>query len=246
MSQFTLSQFVDLIHLINGGYVLPGISDEESEILLPSSDAKLYCQQLPGGRRFFFFACLSDKESLEESIARIEDICIRQRDKWYPENDIKASDAYMVYFWHISAVDSATLKRVIELEENEFYFKKFVFYYTDEEATAFETWRQDHFSSDQNFSACWLEMLSDSETNIQQPALKFLTRFLIKIPCVSLPFTASDLPDFEELVQAQLHGTREPQKREEAKNTYRALCAWLEEEKSDEEITAYLEAAIKG
>lgn len=140
MSTINLGLFLDWIRQINGGSVVPKIPDEKSEIPLPNQNVMLYCQPLAKGVKYFFFADLGDTQNIEESIAEIEKTTIHKRREWSAGSDLHPSDSYIIYLWQTPDFTENSSKEIIKLEENEFAYKKYVFYYTQSEYEAFCQW----------------------------------------------------------------------------------------------------------
>lgn len=223
---------MEWIRQINGGNVITSVPDKIAKIPLPGDDVVLYRQPLANGTKYFFFANLGDTQEIERTISNIENITIHTRDQWCDGTGPKPSDSYIIYFWQISELTEAVSKQIIKLEENEFTYKKYVFYYTKNEYDAFATWlskRQVNTIDEDIIQTIENEHLESSE-------LQFLLRLLIKVPCISLSFKASELPDYYQLVTQYIMGIQNDSQRNTVQTMNDFITQYLEEDLSADEI----------
>lgn len=232
MNDINLSSFLDWIRQINGGNIVPEIPDEKSEIPLPSKNVALYSQPLAKSAKFFFFADLGDTQNIEEAIADIETITIHKRSEWIAGEGPHPSDSYIIYFWEIPDFTENVSKEIIKLEENEFTYKKYVFYYTLSEYEAFCKWLGN--KTDNKLNQNILRTIKGE--NIESAAMSFLLRLLIKIPCIPLSFQANELPDYDELVVQNILGIQDNEQKNRAKDLNQLLLQCWDENLSPEEI----------
>ena len=232
MGQIKLNSFIKWIRQINGGNVITAVPDEEAMIPLPGKDVVLYRQPLANGAKYFFFANLGDTQESESTISEIENITIHARDKWSDGTDLKPSDSYIIYFWQISELTEEVSKQIIKLEENEFTYKKYVFYYTKNEYDAFVTWLSRKQINTINHDI--IQMIENE--NLESSELQFLLRLLIKVPCISLSFKASELPDYDQLVTQHIMGIQNDLQQNSVQTMNDLITQSLEEGFSAEEI----------
>lgn len=242
MSVASLIGLMDFIRQLNGGTIIPFVSDSKSQMYLPSKDVELYRQSLPQGTKYFYFAFLGDTQNLEEAISEIEKVTITKRNKWCGAEMLSPSDSYMIYFWEVPSICESVNKEIIGIEENEFFYKKYVFYYTGIEYEAFRKWIVHKTEGAATNSI--VDLISNTELKTDE--MKFLTRLVIKVPCIQIPFEARELPDFEQLVQDNLEGIRTEQNRNVAKSMNQIFLESWTQGLTAEQIVAELEKDIMG
>ena len=242
MSVASLISLMDIIRQLNGGTIIPFVSDSKSQIYLPSKDVELYRQSLPQGTKYFYFAYLGDTQNLEEAISEIEEVTITKRNEWCGAETLSPSDSYRIYFWEVPSICESVNKEIIGIEENEFFYKKYVFYYTGKEYEAFRQWIA-HKTEDAASSSI-VDLISN--TALKTDEMKFLTRLVIKTPCIQIPFEAKELPDFEQLVQDNLEGIRTEQNKIAAKSMNQFFLESWTRGLTSEQIVAELEKDIVG
>lgn len=242
MSVTNLLSLMDFIRKLNGGTIIPFVSDSKSQMYLPSKGVELYRQPLPQGTKYFYFAYLGDTQNLEEAISEIEKVTITKRNEWCGAETLSPSDSYMIYFWEVPSICESINKKIIGIEENEYFYKKYVFYYTGIEYKAFREWIA-HKTEDAASNSI-VDLISNTELKTDE--MKFLTRLVIKIPCIQIPFEAKELPDFEQLVQDNLEGIRTEHNKDVAKSMNQFfLESWIQG-LTAEQIVAELEKDIMG
>lgn len=232
MSQIELSTFMKWIRQINGGNVITTVPDKIAAIPLPGENVVLYHQLLANGVKYFFFANLGDTHEIESTISKIENITIHTRDQWCDGIGPKPSDSYIIYFWQITELTEEVSKQIIKLEENEFTYKKYVFYYTKNEYDAFESWL-----SKKQINTIKQDIIRTIENdNLESSELQFLLRLLIKVPCISLSFKASELPDYDQLVTQHIMGIQNDSQQNSVQTMNDLIAQSLEKGLSAEEI----------
>lgn len=232
MNPIDLNLFLEWIRQINGGNVIAGEPDKTTTIPLPGEDVVLYRQPLANGAKYFFFANLRDTQDIESTISAIENITIHTRDQWCDGKGPKPSDSYMVYFWKISEFTEEVSKQIIKLEENEFTYKKYVFYYTKSESDAFADWLRK-----KTVKAINKDIIQTIENeNLESNEMQFLLRLLIKVPCISLSFKASELPDYDQLVTQYIMGIQNDSQQNSVQTMNETIVQSLKENLSAEEI----------
>lgn len=232
MHPIDLSLFLKWIRQINGGNVITTVPDKTTTIPLPGENVVLYRQPLANGEKYFFFANLGNTQDIESTISGIENITIHARDQWSAGNGPKPSDSYIVYFWQISEFTEEVSKQIIKLEENEFTYKKYVFYYTESEYAAFADWL-----SKKPVNAINPNIIQTIENeNLDSGEMQFLLRLLIKVPCISFSFKASELPDYNQLVTQHIMGIQNDLHKNSVQTMNDLITQSLEVNLSAEEI----------
>lgn len=232
MHPIDLDLFIKWIRQINGGNVIATVPDKITTIPLPGESVVLYRQPLANGEKYFFFANLGDTQDVESTISEIENITIHARDQWCTGNGPKPSDSYMVYFWRISEFTEEVSKQIIKLEENEFTYKKYVFYYTKRECDEFLNWLSKKTDNAINHNI----IQTIENENLDSGAMQFLLRLLIKVPCISLSFKASELPDYNQLVTQHIMGIQNDLQKKSVQIMNDLVTKSLEANLSAEEI----------
>nr|WP_148403852.1 ABC-three component system middle component 1 [Desulfitobacterium hafniense] len=105
-------------------------------------------------------------------------------------------------------IDASIYPLIIKLEENEFFFKKYIFYYTQEELDAYTEWYPKVKKSGKSDVVDMLEMLSEPNVDLDALHVRFLLRLLIKVPFFCLAFPKAVLREFDEIVQTKINATR--------------------------------------
>lgn len=115
------------------------------------------------------------------------------------------SESYLILLWKVESLDDNLFPKIIEIEENEFVFKKYVFYYTEAELNECSNWLDETFSEGNIFVSKLLKYLpSIDNTN----TYNFLTRLLIKLPYIELDFEKAELKDFNNYIIDDINAMR--------------------------------------
>lgn len=188
-----LDQFISIISSLNNGSVISGMKDKDTEILLGESKLKLYCTS---HKHYFLSEYQDNYDVVEKNIKNnrvIKDI-----------KDLRPNNSYLVLFYKIESFDEEVSKKIIRLEENEFFYKKYVFYYTEKEYLSFVEW----FNKRKEKSL--IDILKTEECLPESTDLyiQFLLRLVIKVPFLDLEFKKMELDNFDDLLNTQLDGIR--------------------------------------
>ena len=103
-----------------------------------------------------------------------------------------------------------------KIEENEFFYKKYVFYYTEKELQCFKKWCSSLKTNGKPMLDTVLEevqLLKDESEQVQ-----FLTRLLSKVPFFNPIFPKAVMNDFGEMVNQKIDGIRKQKKNVEMIN----------------------------
>jgi len=87
-------------------------------------------------------------------------------------------------------------KQIIEVEENEFRYKKYVCYYTRDELEALKNQVEEIFVSEDNFFKKYPDFKRGD-------SFALLYRMIIKIPIIKLMFEKKELEEFQKLYEAE-------------------------------------------
>ena len=105
---------------------------------------------------------------------------------------------------------------IIKIEENEFFYKKYVFYYTEKELQCFEKWCRSLKTNGKPMLDTVLEavqFLNDESEQVQ-----FLARLLSKVPFFNPIFPKAVMNDFDEMVKQKIDGIRKQKQNVEMLN----------------------------
>lgn len=186
-----MEKFEKIIKLMNNFELIPGKITEISRF----SDSDLFIYERYDSGKHYFFHFIKE-QTLKYHLKKVENCILKKFGK-----DFIPQDSYLILFYETEKITNQFLKEVIDIEENEFLFKKYVFYYTKDELTEAEA-RSSKFSLLDDF---W-EFLSDSsEDNLTE---NFFLRLAIKVPIISLNFEARNLQEFEDIFNKKVKGLR--------------------------------------
>lgn len=200
---------IDIIRLLNEGNVLPFQKDAETKIDLYNKDVELYIDYSGSEKKYYYFAELKMDDEKDDNLPQIEDI-LRNNEAFAAIGEPNPSDSYMILLWQIENIDESIYPYVIKIEENEFFYKKYVFYYTRQELKSFMDWY--HVLSEKGSSALTeileaLQFLDEGDAQVD-----FLTRLLAKVPFFNPVFPKAVMNDFDKMVQKRIDGIRQTQK----------------------------------
>jgi len=212
-----LDEFVYIISSLNNGTVIYEKNDVDTEILLGEANLKLYHTN---SKHYFLSEYQENYDVIEKSIKSNQ--VVREL------KDIRPNNSYLILFYKINSFDEEVSKKIIRLEENEFFYKKYVFYYTEKEYKSFVEWF--NISSQKKLS----KILETEECTPKsgQEYIDFLLRLIIKIPFLNLEFKKMELANFDNLLDAQLDGIRK--NKDEVHKTYDRLANELKNRSADE------------
>ncbi len=212
-----LDQFVSIISSLNNGTVISYMNDNDTEILLGEPKLKLYCTN---HKHYFLSEYQDDYDIIEKNIKNNQ---IVKKIK-----DIRPNNSYLILFYKINSFDEEVSKKIIRLEENEFFYKKYIFYYTEEEYASFIEW----FNKRPEKSLSNILKTEECSPESTDLYIQFLLRLIIKIPFLNLEFKKMELENFDDLLNAQLDGIRK--NKEEVYKIFNRLTSELEKCSADE------------
>jgi len=213
----TLEESVSIISCLNNGTVIDGINNEDSEILLAEPNLKLYYSN---HKYYFLSEYKDDYDIIEKNIENnniVKDI-----------KGIRPNNSYLILLYKINSFNEEASKKIIRLEENEFFYKKYVFYYTEEEYASFIKW----FNIRPEKSLSNILKSEDCSPESVNLYMQFLLRLIIKVPFLNLQFKKMELENFDDLLSSQLDGIRK--NKEEVQQLFIRLTDGLEKHLADE------------
>lgn len=212
-----LDEFVSIISSLNNGTVISSMNNDDTEILLGELNLKLYS----ANHKYYFLSEYQDDYDVIEK--NIKDNQIVKEIK-----EIRPNNSYLVLFYKINSFNEEISKKIIRLEENEFFYKKYVFYYTEEEYASFIEW----FNKRPEKSLSYILKNEECSPESVYLYMQFLLRLIIKIPFLNLEFKKMELENFDELLNAQLDGIRK--NKEEVYKIFNRLTDELKKSSADE------------
>lgn len=224
------NEILDIIRIINGGNILNGIDDKNSKKLINDKN-ELYISNT--GNYYFFSESIDDN-----NIVNISDIeyAIQENELFNCVEKPKPSDSYLIMIWKVDKIDESIYPIIIETEENEFLFKKYVFYYTEEEIQQCKHWLTYKYG---NNVITTTQLLNDLKTIEGKPEYQFLTRLLIKLPYIELSFEKIEHKEFQSYVSKQLNGIQKNKNKDEILSLNEKLNLLLQQF-DDEQISEKL------
>lgn len=192
-----LDEFVSIIASLNNGTVISGIDNSDTEILAGEGNLKFYCTN----HKYYFLSEYQNNYDIIEKNIRNNKIVKSIK-------DIRPNNSYLVLFYKVNSFDEEISKKIIRLEENEFFFKKYVFYYTEEENESFIEW----FNKRPEKSLSNILKTEECSPESVDLYMQFLLRLIIKIPFLNLEFRKMELENFDDLLNCQLDRIRNNKK----------------------------------
>lgn len=204
-----INNIMDIIRLLNGGNVIPSQEDEKTKIDLYSDDVELYIDYAGAERKYYYFAEFEMDDEKKDNLAQIEDVLFKN-EAYAIIGEPNPSDSYMILFWKIENIEDNIYPYIIKIEENEFFYKKYVFYYTEKEIKSFMKWYRELAKNGISTLTGILNSLHLLKDELDY--VKFLTRLLIKVPFLNPVFPKAVMNDFDKIVQKKIDGIRQKQK----------------------------------
>ncbi|EHF00220.1 hypothetical protein HMPREF9469_01134 [ [[Clostridium] citroniae WAL-17108] len=226
-----ISTILDIIRLLNGGNVIPMQKDKDTKIDLYNDKVQLFVDVSGEESKYYYFSELEIDDENRDNLAEIEDAALNS-DAYAVIEKPKPSDSYMILFWKVEHIEETLYPYIIKIEENEFFYKKYVFYYTEKEQQCFEKWCESLKINGKPMLDTVLEevqFLNDESEQVQ-----FLTRLLSKVPFFNPIFPKAVMNDFGEMVRQKIDGIRKQKKNVEMINDM--FIKSIEEESFDVEV----------
>lgn len=204
-----INTIVDIIRLLNEGNVIPSQTDKETKINLYSDDVDLYVDSSGIDNKYYYFADFKMDDEKKDNLDQIESVVINN-EAYAVIGEPSPSDSYMILLWEVEKIDENIYPYIIEIEENEFFYKKYIFYYTKKERDSFLKWYKELQENGESTLTTTLDSLQ--ELNDESEVVKFLTRLLIKVPFLNPVFPTAHMDDFDKMVQKKINTMRHEQK----------------------------------
>lgn len=134
-----INTILDIIRLLNDGNIVPMQKDEDTKIDLYNEKVQLFMDASGEESKYYYFSELEIDDENQDNLAEIEDVALNS-DAYTVIEKPTPSDSYMILFWKVECIEERLYPDIIKIEENEFFYKKYVFYYTEKELQCFEKW----------------------------------------------------------------------------------------------------------
>ena len=205
---------MDIIRLLNEGNVIPMQKDQNTKIDLYNDQVQLFVDSSGEENKYYYFAEFAIDDE-QDNLAQIEDV-VSNSDVYTVIGKPKPSNSYMILLWKVEQIDESLYPYIIQIEENEFFYKKYVFYYTEKELQCFEKWCSSLKTNGKPMLDTVLEavqFLNDESEQVQ-----FSTRLLSKVPFFNPIFPKAVMNDFDEMVKQKIDGIRKQKQNVEMLN----------------------------
>ncbi|MBR0542119.1 MAG: hypothetical protein IJK26_07950 [Clostridia bacterium] len=194
------NKILSIIRRINAGSIITQTDDSTSRHSIDQHN-ELYLDNKRNN--YYFFSDVVDNENCVD-INGIEK-AISESNLYDNIEKPSPSESYLILLWKVESLDDNLFPIIIEIEENEFVFKKYVFYYTEAELNECSNWLDETFSGENISVSKLLKHLPSIEnTN----TYNFLTRLLIKLPYIELDFEKAELKDFNNYIIDDINAMR--------------------------------------
>ena len=197
-----INTILDIIRLLNDGNIVPMQKDEDTKIDLYNEKVQLFMDASGEESKYYYFSELE-----------IDDV---NNDAYTVIEKPSPSDSYMILFWKVKCIEERMYPDIIKIEENEFFYKKYVFYYTEKELQCFEKWCGSLKTNGNPMLDTALEAIQFLNDESEQ--VQFLTRLLSKVPFFNPIFPKAVMNDFGEMVRQKIEGIRKQKKNVEMIN----------------------------
>lgn len=222
---------MDIIRLLNDGNIIPTQEDKNTKIDLYNDKVQLYMDTSGLERKYYYFAELEANKDKQENLAQIEQVALNS-DAYTAIGKPQPSDSYMILFWKVDHIDESLYPYIIQIEENEFFYKKYVFYYTENEQKCFTEWCASLKTCGKPMLDTVLEEMQSLSDELEQ--VHFLTRLLSKVPFFNPMFPKAVMNDFSKMVRQKIDGIRK--KKDNVEMINNMFIKSIEEETFDAEV----------
>lgn len=204
-----INTIINIIHALNGGSVIPSQPDEATMVDLGNDMVKLYVDSSGTEKKYYYFARYEIDNDKNDNLGQIEKEIFGSK-VYKNSQQPSPSDSYMILLWKVDAIDEKIFPYVISVEENEFFYKKYVFYYTEQELKFFKKWHEDLKISGDDDLENILNVVRDLDEEADH--VKFFIRLLIKVPFLNPVFPKAVMKDFDKMVERKISTSRTKQK----------------------------------
>lgn len=190
-----INELLSIIKMLNGGSVIQNSNDKDTVANIDSESTFLF---IGNGDKYYYFSEYWYKDG-QSNLSDIE------KDILYNQNiELKAQHSYLILFYQVDEINEYVYKRVIEIEESEYFYKKYVFYFTEAEYVAFKEWYENKSGTTAN------DLVNNGyiHDNAISLEMQFLLRLLIKVPIIKYRFKRAELKDFNDILTNKISRMR--------------------------------------
>lgn len=144
--------------------------------------------------KYYYFSDFGSKEG-ENSLSSLEEEIL-----FCNNIEIVPRKTYLVLFYEVEEINETVFKKIIEIEENEYFYKKYMFYFTRTELRAFTNW----YAKMGSPSADTLINNGYIHENMTDIEVQFLLRLLIKVPIIKYKYKKAELSDFDSIFSSKI------------------------------------------
>lgn len=207
-----INSIIEIIRTLNGETVIPFQKDEITKINLYSDNVELYVDSSGAKNKFFYFAEFKMNGENKDNLAQIESD-LSDNQAFAVIGEPEPSDSYMILLWEVKKIGESIYPYIINTEENEFFYKKYIFYYTKKELQCFQEWHGKLAENGKGSLTNTLQALQELNEESEQAA--FLIRLLTKVPFLNPVFPKAVMADFDNMVKKRIESIRQREKSEE-------------------------------
>ena len=211
MEEIMINSIIEIIRTLNDGTVIPFQKDEITKINLYSDNVELYVDSSGTKNKFFYFAEFKMNGENEDNLAQIESE-LSENQAFAVIGEPEPSDSYMILLWEVEKIGESIYPYIINTEENEFFYKKYIFYYTKKELQCFQEWYGKLVENGKGCLTNTLQALQELNEESEQAA--FLIRLLTQVPFLDPVFPKAVIADFDNMVQKRIESIRQREKLE--------------------------------
>ncbi len=191
-----MNEILEIIKKYNGT-LITDINDYKSVIY----DEEFIILKNAINNYFCIFEANEEIDDIEKIVTNIEKSCREN----VILSKIKPQFIYSIVIMKTSYADDKFFKKIIEIEENEYFCKKYVFYYNDDEINEFESWakrkKKKTFNELINLETNNMDINKNDKNGI---ALKFMLRIIIKFIFIKVCIDNKELISFDKELTKQL------------------------------------------
>lgn len=229
------NNILNIIKEYNGS-LIAGLDDKESIIY----DEDFMILKNNNHNYFCIFEATYTNESFDSDkiISEIEEKCFNSEIL----KNIKPQFVYSIIIIKTDVIDERLYKKVIEIEEDEYFCKKYVFYYKPEEEKKFLEWSNEKelntfnelLNKEGNYE------LFDKKNN-ELDALKFMLRLIIKFIFIKIKFENKNTYNFNQELEKQIKSIKKIEDRNRVEQFNKNIVKEILKMDMDEAVKYYLD-----
>lgn len=201
-----IKAIIDTIRSLNEGNVVPLQEGMNAKIDLYHDKIYLYIEPFGKEKKYYYFADFEIDAEENDNLEQIESDLLNN-EMFSNTEKPSPSDSYLILLWKVEGINESMNFHIMNIEENEFFYKKYIFYYTENELESFLKWYkvlEDKGNGSLTKTLQELQNLSDESEEVS-----FLTRLLIKVPFLKPVFPKAVMDDFNIMVEQRIDGIRQ-------------------------------------